>query len=208
VEPKMGAAVPGQPVRAEAVVEVPNSERLDRLELFVDDTHLATLYQPPFVQSLLAPPGRLVSYVRAVAYLQSGAVAEDVAFLNAPRERASVDVDLVELYTTASDRRGKPVADLEAADFKVREDGRPQELLRCEFVEDLPIHAAVLLDTSASMLEELDVAVGAANRFFAQLLTPRDRAAVMSFADKPQLRVPFTHDPEVLAGGLARLEAE
>ncbi|HET9768116.1 MAG TPA: VWA domain-containing protein, partial [Thermoanaerobaculia bacterium] len=208
VEPKVGTAQAGQPVRAEAIVEVPGGERLDRLELFVDETHLATLYQPPFVQSLLAPAGRLVSYVRAVAYLQSGAVAEDVAFLNAPRERATVDVDLVELYTAANDRRGKPVSDLTAADFRVREDGRPQELLRCEYVEDLPIHAAVLLDTSSSMLEELDQAVDAASRFFEQLLTPRDRAAVMSFADKPQLRVPFTHDPAVLRGGLARLEAD
>jgi VWFA-related protein len=30
----------------------------------------------------------------------------------------------------------------------------------------------------------------------------------VSFADRPQLRVPFTHDPTVLAGGLARLEAD
>ena len=30
----------------------------------------------------------------------------------------------------------------------------------------------------------------------------------MSFADRPQLRVPFTKDPQVLAGGLARLEAD
>ena len=208
VEPKVGSAMPGQPVRAEAVVEVPGGEHLDRLELFVDDTHLATLYQPPFVQSLVPPVGRLVSYVRAVAYLQSGAAAEDVAFLNAPPSRASVDVDLVELYTTAIDRRGKPVADLAPADFRVREDGRQQQLLRCEFVEDLPIHAAVLLDTSTSMVEEMDQAVAAASRFFEQLLTPKDRAAVMSFADRPQLRVSFTHDPAVLAGGLARLEPE
>ena len=160
------------------------------------------------MQTLLPPAHRTVSYVRAVAYLHSGAVAEDVAFLNAPPERATVNVDLVELYTSANDRRGKPVADLTPADFRVREDGRPQELLRCEFVENLPIHAAVLLDTSSSMVEELEQAVAAASRFFEQLLTPRDRAAVISFADRPQLRVPFTHDPAVLAGGLARLDAD
>ena len=70
------------------------------------------------------------------------------------------------------------------------------------------IQAAVLLDTSTSMVEEMDQAVAAASRFFEQLLTPKDRAAVMSFADRPQLRVSFTHDPAVLAGGLARLEPE
>jgi VWFA-related protein len=208
VEPKPGSARAGEPVRAEAVVEVPGGEELDRVEMFVDETHLATLYGPPFAQSLVPPGGRPVSYVRAVAYLKSGAAAEDIAFLNAPRERAAVDVDLVELYTAATDRHGRPVPDLTPADFRVREDGRPQTLLRCEFVEDLPIHAAVLIDTSSSMIEELDQAVAAATRFFEQLLTPRDRAAVISFADKPELRVAFTHDPAVLAGGLAQLEAD
>ncbi len=207
VEPR-APSEPGQPLRAEAVVDVPSDERLDRLELFVDDTHLATLYQPPFVQTLVPPAGREVSFVRAVAHLASGAEAEDIAFLNAPREREAVDVDLVELYTTALDRRGRPVVDLAPADFQVREDGRPQQLVRCDYVENLPIHAVVLLDTSASMAEELEQAEAAAQRFFAQLLTPRDRAAVISFADNPQLRVPFTNDPAVLGGGLARLDAD
>ncbi|HEV8631308.1 MAG TPA: VWA domain-containing protein [Thermoanaerobaculia bacterium] len=208
VEPHPGGVVVGQPVRAEAAVEVPNGERLDRLEMFVDETLLATLYQPPFVQTLVPPADRTVSYVRAVAHLASGAVAEDVAFLAAPREREAVNVDLVELYTTTVDRRGRPVTDLEPSDFAVKEDGRPQQLLRCDWVEDQPIHAALLIDTSESMVEEIDQAAKAAHRFFDQLLTPRDRAAVLTFADKPQLRVPFTHDPAVLAGGLAHLDVE
>jgi VWFA-related protein len=143
-----------------------------------------------------------------VAHLASGAVAEDVAFLAAPRERETVNVDLVELYTTTVDRRGRPVTDLKAGDFSVKEDGRPQTLVRCDWVEDQPIHAALLIDTSESMAEEIDTAAKAAHRFFDQLLTPRDRAAVLSFADKPQLRVPFTSDPAVLAGGLAHLDVE
>jgi Ca-activated chloride channel homolog len=208
VSPRPGTARPGEPVRAEAAVEVPEGEELDRLELFVDETRLATLYQAPFVQPLVPPVGRAVSYVRAVGYLKSGAAAEDVAFLNAPRDRESVDVDLVELYTTALDRHGRPVTDLQNGDFQVREDGRPQTLVRCEFVENVPIHAAVMIDTSSSMAEELEQAVAAATRFFDQLLTPRDRAAVLSFADRPELHVPFTHDTAVLAGGLAHLAAE
>jgi VWFA-related protein len=196
------------PVRAEAAVDVPAGEQLDRVELFLDETLLATLYQPPFAQTLQPPPGSAVSYVRAVAHLQSGAVAEDLALLAGPRDRAAVNVDLVELYTTAVDRRGRPVADLHPQDFAVEEDGRPQQLLRCDWVEDLPIHAAVLLDTSTSMAEQLETTVAAAQRFFDQLLTPRDRAAVLTFADAPQLRVPFTRDASVLAGGVAHLQAD
>lgn len=208
VEPRPGGVVPGAPVRAQALVEVPGGERLDRLELFVDDTLLATLYQPPFVQVLVPPAGRQVSYVRAVAHLASGVSAEALAFLTAPAGSQQIDVDLVELYTTVLDRKGRPVPGLAREDFRVREEGEPQELLRFEWVEGVPIHAAILLDTSTSMVEEIDQAERAALRFFEQLLTPRDRAAVMTFADAPRLVVPFTNDRAVLAGGLVGLEVE
>lgn len=208
VEPVPGTARHGQPIRARAMVELPAGERLDRLELFVDETLLATLYQPPFVQVLVPAAGRELSYVRAVAHLASGVAAEDVVFLSAPAGMEQVDVDLVELYTTIADRRGRPVTDLERSEVTVFEDGEPQELLRCELLEDLPIHAALLIDTSTSMAEELAQAERAALRFFEELLSPRDRAALMSFAETPQLRVPFTNDPAVLAGGLARLQAD
>ena len=208
VEPRSGGTRPGEPVRAHALVELPAGERLERLELFLDDTLLATLYQPPFVQVLVPPAGGEMSYVRAVAHLASGVAAEDLVFLSAPAGMDEVEVDLVELYTTVVDRRGDPVAGLGREDFVVREDGKPQELLRCELLEDLPMHAAILLDTSASMTEELDEAERAALRFFDQLLSSRDRAAVMSFADRPRLLVPFTNDEAVLAGGLASLVAE
>jgi VWFA-related protein len=195
-------------VRAQAVVEVPGGERLDRVELFLDDTLLATLYQPPFVQELVPPSGLPLSYVRAVAHLASGAAAEDLAFLAAPSGMDVVDVNFVELYTTVLDRRGNPIEGLGMADFEVNEQGRPQQLLRCEWVENLPIHAAVTLDVSISMVEELAEVERAALRFFEQLVTPRDRAAVMTFADRPNLAVPFTNDRSVLAGGLAGLAAE
>jgi Ca-activated chloride channel homolog len=208
VEPRAGSARAGEPVRAQALVEVPAGERLERVELFLDETLFATLYQPPFVQELVPPVGRELSYVRAVAHLAGGVAAEDVVFLAAPRGMERLDVDLVELYTTVVDRRGRPLTDLGSDDFTVLEDGEPQELLRCELLEDLPIHAAILLDTSTSMLEELAQAERAALRFFDLLLTSRDRAAVMTFADRPRLQVPFTSDPAVLAGGLAGLAAE
>ena len=208
VEPRPGSSESGAPVRAQAVVDVPAGERLDRLELFVDDTLLATLYQPPFVQLLVPPAGRQVSYVRAVAHLASGVSAEALAFLTAPAGSQQIDVDLVELYTTVLDRKGRPVPGLAREDFRVREEGEPQELLRFEWVEGVPIHAAILLDTSTSMVEEIDQAERAALRFFEQLLTPRDRAAVMTFADRPRLVVPFTNDRAVLAGGLVGLEVE
>ena len=58
------------------------------------------------------------------------------------------------------------------------------------------------------MAEELDEATNAALKFFNNVLRPKDRAAVVVFNDEPLLKVPFTNNLEVLAGGLAELTAE
>ena len=207
VEPRPSPQ-PGSVVRAHAVVEVPAGESLDRVELYLDETRLATLYQPPFIQPLTVPEGRDISYVRAVAYLVEGGTAEDLVFLRAPEGLQKLDVQMVELYATVVDRHGRPVPGLGAGAFRVEEDGRPQQLARFQYLEDTPLHAGVLIDTSASMTEELDDAEKAALGFFQKLLTPRDRACVITFADEPHVVVPFSSDLEVLAGGLAHLTAD
>jgi Ca-activated chloride channel family protein len=58
------------------------------------------------------------------------------------------------------------------------------------------------------MAEEIHEAVGAALRFFDTVITPKDRAAVLTFNHEPQLVVRFTNDQEVLAGGVAGITAE
>jgi VWFA-related protein len=72
----------------------------------------------------------------------------------------------------------------------------------------LPIHAAILLDISASMEESLSDARDAALSFYEGSIAPRDRAALVTFNDRPNLQVKFTNDLTELAGGLAGLKAE
>jgi Ca-activated chloride channel homolog len=194
-------------VHARAEIDVPEGDDLERVEFYVNHALHATLYQPPFTQSLPVPPGAELAWVRAVAYLAEGGAAEDVRLVGGGELATGVEVDFVELYASALDRRGRPVEDLAADEIEVREAGRTQEVRRFERVADLPIHAAVLLDTSSSMAEELEEAERTALRFFSDVLTDRDRAAVVTFADEPRLAVRFTRDVEVLAGGLADLEA-
>lgn len=206
VEPQPGKSYSSS-LRAQAEVDVPKGDDLERVEMFLDETLVATLYQQPFVQPILLPEGDRVGYVRAVAYLRDGNSAEDTVLINAP-ESAEVDVDFVELYTSVLDRKGRPVDGLDKKDFKVTEDGVEQTIARFEKVNDLPIYAGILIDTSGSMSEELDDAVKGALRFFETVITPKDRAMVLTFSDKPTLAVPFTNDKEVLAGGLANLVAD
>lgn len=191
---------------ARAEVDLPEDEALDRLELRVDGALAATLYQPPFEQELELPAG--AAWVRAVAFLAGGGAAEAVRLVGGTGPGESLDVDFVELFATVLDRGGHPVDDLRAEEVELLEDGRPQALRRFERVGDVPIHAAVMLDTSGSMVEELGDAVAAALRFFQEVLTPSDRAAVITFANAPHLAVRFTGRLDRLAGGVAGLRAD
>jgi VWFA-related protein len=207
VEPQRGKTY-SQSVRAHAVVQVPEGEQLDRVEIFLNDDKIATLYQPPFIQPLVIPENEPLSFVRAVGYLEGGNFTEDAVFVNAPDIVDEVDIHFVELYTSVLNRRGRPVRDLPEEAFTVLEEGEKQEIRRFEQVENVPIHAGVLLDVSTSMVTRLDHAVKGALRFFEKVLTPRDRGAVITFNERPDVAVPFTNSLEVLAGGLAGLTAE
>jgi VWFA-related protein len=211
VEPQRGKSYQSS-LRAQAQVEVPEGETLDRVELYLNDTLVATLYQPPFVQPMLLPQGSKLTYVRAVAYLADGNSTEDLAIINAPDYVEELNVDFVELFTSVVDGKGRPVEGLAEKDFTVLEDGAPQAVRRFELVRDLPIYAGILLDTSSSMGEhdgeKLKEAVNGALRFFEQVIKPKDRAAVFTFNDTPTLAVRFTNKVEELSGGLNGLVAE
>ncbi len=193
---------------ARADVQVPENQTVERVEFFVNETRVATIYQPPFQQPIVLPKGEEIAYVRAVAFLADGNSTEHLVFVNAPENLSEVNINFVELFTTVLDKQRRPVEGLEQKDFTVSEDGAKQEIARFEKVTDLPIHAAVTLDVSASMEESLDKAKQAALEFLQRTIRPKDRAAVVTFNDHPNLAVKFTSDVPALAGGLAGLKAE
>jgi VWFA-related protein len=193
---------------ARAETDVPEGETIDHVEIYVNETLAATLYQPPYTQPLVLPKDQ-TAYVRAVAYTDDGASTEDLVFVNAPDSNVEqMNVQYVELYTSALDRQGHPVDGLAQRDFAVTEDNVKQTISRFERVSDLPIHAAVVLDTSASMEKSLAQARDAALGFLQDAIQPKDRAAVVTFNDHPNIGVKFSNDLTALAGGLAGLKAE
>ncbi len=206
-EPRPGQSY-GRSVMARARVHIPDSARLDRLEMFLNEDLVATLYQPPFSQLMLLDGDAELAYVRAVGHLEGGATAEDVVFINSRQPIEEIDVQLVEVYAAVLDRDKRPVEGLTAADFTVLEDDVAQTVTRFEQVRDLPVHAAILFDTSASMVDRLPAARTAAMEFFQEIVTPKDRVAFIPFNDRPDLAVPFTNDLEELPEKLAVLAAE
>ncbi len=98
--------------------------------------------------------------------------------------------ETVAIYATALDRYGEMVRNLERDDFIVEDDGRRQELT--VFVKGLqPITAMVLVDTSASMTLNLDLARTAAEQLVIRMM-PGDQVRVGSLSDRLDLSKDFT----------------
>jgi VWFA-related protein len=203
--------LPGQ-VRGtvRAVVEVPEDETLDRVELYLNQRRFATLRDSPFVHPL--PPiaaaadgsaghAAATKYLRAVAHLATGETAEDVVVVYSPDPIDEIDVHLIQLYVSVLDRRGRPVTGLGADEFRIFEDGAEQTVERFDTVEKLAINVALVMDVSGSMRGRVRMATRSAQRFFETVLTDKDLASLSVFNHDIQRVVPFTPDVERLRFG-------
>ena len=104
--------------------------------------------------------------------------------------RISVDVALVVLHATVTDRQGGFVSDLGQQDFEVYENGGPQSI-RLFKNEDIPVTVGLVVDHSTTMRPKLDQ-VTAAARTFAQSSNRQDEMFVVNFNEKVSLGLPAT----------------
>jgi VWFA-related protein len=106
-----------------------------------------------------------------------------------------VDVALVVLHATVTDRQGSLVTNLGERDFEVYENGIPQNV-RLFKNEDVPVTVGLVIDHSASMGPKLAEVIAAA-RTFAQSSNPEDEMFVVNFHEIASLGLPtgmrFTH---------------
>jgi len=195
------------PLAARAVIDVPAGRSVEGVDFYLGDAPAARLDAPPFDRAVTLPRPDGTAAVRAVVRLDDGRTAEDTRLVNTRDVVDRIDVHLVELFAAAVDGRGRSLDGLGAADFRVRENGVAQELVRCERVDGLPVHAALVLDVSASMRHQMPAVAAAALSFLERTLTPADRASLVVFDRFPRLAVPFTADLARLANGLVGLRA-
>jgi Ca-activated chloride channel family protein len=208
LEPRPGRGY-RRSLRALAEVTPPAGAAVEKVEIWFGEDLLATLYQLPYTHPLLLPKEGEAGYVRAVAYLAGGGASEDLVFINTPVEPDSMDVHMVELYTTVLDGQGRPVTGgLEPGAFQVTENGVRQKIRQVDPVGDTPVRLVTLIDSSASMAPQMKSARQAALGFLRGLLRPRDQAAVIAFNRHPQVVVPLTGDFERLSEGLQGMLAE
>src|SRR5437588_7260446 len=111
----------------------------------------------------------------------------------------TVKVNLVDVLFTVLNRRNKLVPDLEQGDFKVFDEGKPQEIRYFSKQTDLPLRIGMLLDTSNSIRDRLKFEQDASVSFlYSVLRRNKDEAFVMTFDDEPQILQPFTSDTGAL----------
>lgn len=118
-----------------------------------------------------------------------------------------VDVDVVNVLCTVSDKHGGLVTDLGKDDFEIREDGRKQAIRYFTQETDLPLTVAMLVDVSGSVHEVLAEEREAAGRFFDTVLRPSDHALLLGFSSTLVLWQDFTASSERLKKALGQLHA-
>ncbi len=139
-------------------------------------------------------------------------MASTVAAQQPPSDPPTVfrsGANLVPLNVTVTDSNKQFVKGLSAGDFSVFEDGVPQQVQFFE-ASQVPVDLIILLDTSSSMTDKMDVVHEAAIGFV-KTLRPGKRGAIVRFADGLPGAQPLTSNRAALkrrdpADGSARGE--
>lgn len=122
-----------------------------------------------------------------------------------PMETIRVDSDLVDLKVSVVrlNPDSLPVA-LKQEDFRVFEDGKPQEIAFFAG-EDAPFDLVLLLDLSGSTADKLNLIKRSAKRFV-ETVRPLDRVAIVTFTNVPLIESPLTWDRRLLRESIDRIE--
>jgi VWFA-related protein len=194
-------------VKVAVDVNIPTDVEFEKLELYWNDALLATLFEEPFEDWVALEGGGEFGYLRAVATMADGSMAEDLYFVNAPEFGTVVDVTAVELPVTVLDS-GKPVENLQQDDFRVFENGVEQTISHFSLHRDMPVRLGIVIDTSGSMAETLPTVQEVVMGFLRELLRPRDRAFIEIFSDQANVLASFTADFPTLENALLSLFAD
>ncbi len=98
-----------------------------------------------------------------------------------------VTSNLVVVPVSVTDATGQPVLRLQATDFRLEEDNRPQQIARLGDAEQVPLEIAMLLDVSGSVNARFSFEKEAAVRFLKQILKPADHASIFAIDAQPRL---------------------
>ena len=128
----------------------------------------------------------------------------DIADADAPLIHKNVD--LVMVPVTVTDQRNRIVTGLDQNNFRLF-DGKQQQTIKHFSSEDAPVSVGIVLDLSSSMSKKLDWARQAVTEF-CKAANPLDEFFMVTFADRPELALDFTQEPDEIQRRLAFTEAK
>jgi Ca-activated chloride channel family protein len=117
-----------------------------------------------------------------------------------------VNVRLVNVFTTVTDSRGAPVADLSKDDFQLLEDGVPQTIKVFEKESAIPLSIALAIDTSPSTMRDFKLETTSARRFVHSILRNEDRLSVFEVTENIDQITRFTSDVRTIEHGIDSLK--
>ena len=205
VSPRDGGFVSGR-TSIEAEVDATGGLTIARVEIEIDGQLVATLTSPPWRIVQDFGPTYDAHLIRIKAHAATGETATAEASTRPLVVHDESAVELVNVFATVQDSKGRYIMDLDREDFLLLEDGRPQEI--SYFSRDrLPLTIAIVMDTSLSMEgREIDEARKAAVQFLATL-QPGDQVGLVEFNDNVQLVHPLDLDREGLIRAINKLRA-
>jgi hypothetical protein len=123
------------------------------------------------------------------------------AVQSVPSSTFNVSVDEVSLTFHAADQQGLPVTDLKPSDLIIYDNDRlPRKILAFQALQDAPIRAGILLDTSASMEGSISHDRAVSTEYVERLLRPKtDLAFIEYFGYIPRIVQPWTGNQTALA---------
>jgi len=119
-----------------------------------------------------------------------------------PTEKLKVNVNVVNLLFNVKDKHGALIPNLTKDDFQIAEDGKPQTIKYFTAESNLPLTLGIMIDTSGSQTNVLEMEKEVGGAFLKQVLTDKDEAYVISFDISVDLLQDFTRDVRRLQSAL------
>ncbi len=120
----------------------------------------------------------------------------------------STDVNLVSVFATVRDEKGRIVRNLTKDDFQLSEDGHAQTIRYFSQESGLPLTLGLLVDTSMSQRRVLGKERDASYRFLDQVLREdKDQAFLIHFDREVELLQDLTPSRKKLEAALAEMQA-
>lgn len=116
-----------------------------------------------------------------------------------------VNVKLVNVYVTVVDPRGAPVGGLVKENFKLSEDGVPQDVRVFARESELPLSIVLAIDSSLSTRTNLKLELESARRFIHEIMRRQDALSLYQFAEQVDELVHFTSNLQTIDRGIDRV---